>query len=225
VSTEEARLVALKQRAAARLMELPGVTAVGLGGRERTGEPTGEIVLKGVRRAQPAARRTDGGARVEAKIAGSGPGTLGCLLQHTTDPARVYALTNFRVLPENANGFAPVPGSTRMGHPVQTTEIFKCCSRIFGTFVAGNSDADRDAAVIQLDPGTKWLAEILGLGPCTGRARSQWPRWPPGTSECDARTTPATADHATDERDERSPMSPRTPRTWPDITPHSKATE
>jgi len=26
--------------------ELPGVTAVGLGGRERAGEPTGEIVLK-----------------------------------------------------------------------------------------------------------------------------------------------------------------------------------
>ena len=40
------RLIALKNRAAARFLTIPGVTAVGLGGRERAGQPTGEVVLK-----------------------------------------------------------------------------------------------------------------------------------------------------------------------------------
>jgi hypothetical protein len=39
-------LIEIKNRAAAQLMKLPGVNAVGLGGRERAGRPTGEIVLK-----------------------------------------------------------------------------------------------------------------------------------------------------------------------------------
>jgi hypothetical protein len=39
-------LVAIKERAAEQLMRLAGVNAVGLGGRVRGGQPTGEIVLK-----------------------------------------------------------------------------------------------------------------------------------------------------------------------------------
>jgi hypothetical protein len=39
-------LVAIKERAVERLMRLPGVHAVGIGGRDRDGRPTGEIVLK-----------------------------------------------------------------------------------------------------------------------------------------------------------------------------------
>jgi hypothetical protein len=37
---------AIKERAAAVLLKIPHVTAVGLGGRERNGQPTGEIVIK-----------------------------------------------------------------------------------------------------------------------------------------------------------------------------------
>src|SRR6476661_2444110 len=39
-------LFAIKDRAAERLLAIPGVTAVGIGGRERSGEPTGELVIK-----------------------------------------------------------------------------------------------------------------------------------------------------------------------------------
>jgi hypothetical protein len=39
-------LVAIKERAAEQLMRLPGVNAVGIGGRVRGGKPTGELVLK-----------------------------------------------------------------------------------------------------------------------------------------------------------------------------------
>ncbi len=42
----DASLRAVKERAADLLMTLPGVTGVGIGGRERGGAPTGELVLK-----------------------------------------------------------------------------------------------------------------------------------------------------------------------------------
>ena len=37
---------AIKERAAAQLLKLPHVNAVGFGGRRRNGQPTGEIVIK-----------------------------------------------------------------------------------------------------------------------------------------------------------------------------------
>jgi hypothetical protein len=39
-------LVTIKERAVEHLMRLPGVHAVGIGGWDRGGRPTGEIVLK-----------------------------------------------------------------------------------------------------------------------------------------------------------------------------------
>ena len=54
-------LIELKERAAAQFLDVPGVTAVGLGGRERDGRPTGEVVLKVfVERKRPAAELTPG---------------------------------------------------------------------------------------------------------------------------------------------------------------------
>ena len=45
MSSDE-ELVAIKERAVEQLFRLPGVTAVGIGGRVRDGRPTGETVLK-----------------------------------------------------------------------------------------------------------------------------------------------------------------------------------
>src|SRR5262245_16749451 len=39
-------LLAARDRAVEKLLHLPGVTAVGIGGRERGGHPTGELVLR-----------------------------------------------------------------------------------------------------------------------------------------------------------------------------------
>lgn len=54
-------LVALKNRAVTQFLSIPGVTGVGLGGRERGGRPTGEVVLKVfVARKRPAGELTPG---------------------------------------------------------------------------------------------------------------------------------------------------------------------
>jgi hypothetical protein len=54
-------LLAIKERAADMLMRIPGVTGVGIGGRERGGSPTGELVLKVfVQRKRPLAELTPG---------------------------------------------------------------------------------------------------------------------------------------------------------------------
>jgi hypothetical protein len=225
--TSDEQLIGLKKRAAGELMRNPAVTGVGLGGRERGGRPTGEIVLKVfVERKRPLAElapgealparfeglgvdvgelplagarlattpvlddaldvpgapfRPDGamdrekhrtllgGIRVQSALPGAGFGTIGCLLEHATDPGQTYALTNFHVLSKVADGTAtPVKDATRLGHPHATNSPLKCCSNMFGTFAGGGSDAVRDAALIRLDPGTKWLPEILGIGPVSG---------------------------------------------------------
>ncbi|MFI1485406.1 hypothetical protein [Streptomyces sp. NPDC020747] len=225
------RLLALKERAAARLMRIPAVTGVGLGGRERAGRPTGEIVLKVfVRRKQPLAELTPGetlppqfegvgvdvselsvavpdatpapadtdplppedpltpgastttnfdwdtkryrplvgGGRLQADVIGVGRGTLGCLLVHSTDPSKVYALTNYHVLAAIVAGQLPVVNVTRVGHPGLTPSPVKNLSAGIGVFAGGGLDTIRDAALVQLDAGTKWLAEIIEIGPVTG---------------------------------------------------------
>jgi hypothetical protein len=216
VSDEQ--LIELKERAAAQFLRIPGVTAVGLGGRERDGRPTGEVVLKVfVERKRPAAELTPGqllppefegvgvdvvelpeptlevaappqpgspgtsvadldstefrplkgGGCVQVALSGAGLGTLGCFLTDPADPAKVYALTNFHVV--NVKGGAqPVAGTTRLGQPDNQDGPTKCCSHLIGTFAAGSENTVRDAAVIRLDGGTKWLAEITEIGIVTG---------------------------------------------------------
>ena len=195
------------------------MTAVGLGGRERDGRPTGEIVLKVfVERKLPADELTPGrllpgefeglgvdvvelpepalevdpappqpgspgtsaadldstefrplkgGACVQVALAGAGLGTLGCFLTDAADPTKVYALTNFHVV--NVKGGAqPVAGTTRLGQPDNQDGPTKCCSHLIGTFAAGSGNAVRDAAVVRLDGGATWLAEITEIGVVTG---------------------------------------------------------
>jgi hypothetical protein len=65
-------------------------------------------------------------------------------------------------------GATPVANKTRLGQPTDDDGPTKCCSDIIGTFVAGGRDTTRDAALIQLDPGAEWLAEITEIGPVAG---------------------------------------------------------
>ncbi|HEY6798911.1 MAG TPA: hypothetical protein VI248_29880 [Kineosporiaceae bacterium] len=215
--TEE-ELFAAKDRAVGRLLALPGVTAVGLGGREVGGAPTGELVLRVyVERKLPldalpaehlvpaeieglatdvaemgrhtfaagppvpgrvadvpadfaddeTRRPLVGGSRLMAE---NRIGTLGCLLEHQTDPAKVYALTNWHV----AVGFdsrdinAPFD-AIRAGQP-KLASCTRCCSRLIGTVAEGEFDEIRgtDFAVIQLDVGMDWTADIFEIGAVAG---------------------------------------------------------
>jgi hypothetical protein len=225
MTSEHERLMEIKERAAREFMTRPNVTAVGIGGRERAGRPTGEIVIKvfvdrkrplsdlavddvlpvqfegiPVDVAQLPESRLDtepdpedgdeasdeplgsprmpdgrddgdkyrpllGGIQVQTELTGGGTGTLGCILVHQTDPAKVFALTNFHVVDGDDD---PDPDVTKMGQPTNFSSSTRCCSHIVGTFVAGSRDTVRDAALIQLDPGTQWMAEIVGVGLVTG---------------------------------------------------------
>jgi hypothetical protein len=221
---EHERLLGIKTRAAAEFMTRPGVTAVGLGGRERAGRPTGEVVIKVfVECKRPAAELapeqllpaefegvgidvsqlglavpdTDpdedqdapdlplgsprvprgkgdksgypqlvGGIQVQTDHTNAGTGTLGCILVHRTDPTKVYALTNFHVV-DSGREDAEV-GVTRVGQPTNFSSSTKCCSDLFGTFAGGDADVVRDGALVQLDPGTTWMAEIVDVGVVAG---------------------------------------------------------
>jgi len=114
-----------------------------------------------------------GGARLQVDLTGASGGTLGCFLRHATDPNRIFALTNFHPLSVRSPGGqqvlrAPVKNSTRVGQPTNEASSTKCCSDQFGVFAAGSRDTTRDAALVQLDPGTQWLAEVAGIGRLTG---------------------------------------------------------
>jgi hypothetical protein len=223
-------LIAAKERAAEVLMRLPGVTGVGLGGRERDGRPTGQLVLKvfverkrpldeltpgetlpaefegigidvselGIGRQETAPaieaappppapipgspltadndtdeeryRPLIGGGRVQSDMSGVGVGTLGCFLLHTTDPNKVYALTNYHVIVGKGMNRPPAAfGKTRVGQSKASTSCTKCCSHMIGTVVAGsNNTVVRDAALIQLDAGLEYRVEIIGIGVITG---------------------------------------------------------
>ncbi|WP_283138995.1 hypothetical protein [Rhizohabitans arisaemae] len=216
---DDARLIEIKDRAASRFLALPGVTAVGIGGRERAGRPTGELVIKVfVQRKRPAAELaagelipasfegvgtdlvemgeqdllgnpppppgkpevpdmdTDtarrrpllGGCAVMADLTWVGDGTLACLLKHRTDPSKVYALTNWHIIGDGDGGARSVVGATKVGQPTNQDSVTKCCSSIVGRYAGGALDTTRDAALIQLNPGTEWQADILDIGAVRG---------------------------------------------------------
>ena len=229
MAANDPRLLEIKERAAAVFMAMPGVTGVGIGGRLRDGQPTGELVIKVfVERKRPAAElppgqllpdrfegvgidvselgpsrleaappavprppgslivpinQTDetkyrpliGGGRVQVDLTGAGFGTLGCFLQHTTDPSKVFALTNFHVVsvrtPDSLHVLrAPTRNSTRVGQPTSEASSTKCCSDQFGTFAAGSEDVTRDAALVQLEPGTQCADRLVRPVPRPNRA-------------------------------------------------------
>lgn len=211
----DAELRAIRDRAEPLLFKIPGVTAVGIGGRERAGRPTGEVVLKvfvrlkrprdqvatkdmipsefeGVptdvselgtpelleapppgKEALPDNHLEDdrrrplvGGSQIQVDLTGAGVGTLGCLLRHTTDANKFYALTCFHVL--RAKSGDPTAGITKAGQSTNEDSSTKCCSDIIGTFAGGAKDALRDAGIVQLSPGMTWKAEILEIGVVRG---------------------------------------------------------
>jgi hypothetical protein len=208
---------AIKRRAASAFLKLPGVHSVGLGGRERSGQPTGEPVIKvfvlkkvpvsdlSPEHVIPATfegvgtdivgcgrdvllsdpppggklgttfvddgryRPLRGGAQVQGANRRN-PGTLGFLAQVAGAPNTVMAVTVHHALFEEETDQIP---NMKVGQPTPDESMTGCCSSVFGKFAAGHFDSvpvqPLDAAVIRLDPGTKWLAEIKNIGPVRGK--------------------------------------------------------
>lgn len=215
------QLIAMKDRAAAAFLEIPGVTAVGLGGRERAGRRTGELCIKVfVAHKRPAEELTPGellppafegmgvdvsvlgevepqmgtpipkeippgslgesstdgtnyrpltgGARVEVDLSGSGLGTGGSVWRNVNNND-VYLLTNFHVVSAGVNlATLPTRDVTRVGQSTSSSGPTECCNDIIGTFAGGGRNPLRDAALIRLDPGTRYLAEVKCVGVVAG---------------------------------------------------------
>ena len=56
----------------------------------------------------------------------------------------------------------------RVGQPKPEGSLTGCCPGVIGSYAAGHSDFDVDAALVQLDPGLEYRAEIEELGIVTG---------------------------------------------------------
>jgi len=209
----------IKDRAARRLLALPGVLLVGLGSKEVGDQPTGELAIKVFVRVKRPPEQIPAAELIPAEIeglptdvvqtgeirpvdeppgcfdippivdidnaryrplTGGGQirpqnselaGTMGCFLVDINDPSlsKVYGLTCYHVLavPDVP---APVVGQSRVGQPLGKLNNMGCWSDLIGTFAGGGMTDFSDEAVIQLDPGTQWLAEIQDIGIVTGVA-------------------------------------------------------
>jgi hypothetical protein len=95
-------------------------------------------------------------------------GTMGCLVWNTSDHGQAWGLTCYHVIAP-ADIPAPVAGTTEVGQPT-TGSCSGCCQGTFGKYAAGNRVAplsgtpDRDEALVRLDPGMQWKADIIGIG-------------------------------------------------------------
>jgi hypothetical protein len=201
----------LVKRAAARLGKLPGVHIVGIGGREKGGMPTGQLVLKvytekkrrpeelspselipdeieGLRTdvvetgsfrlstapgvpqvpEQEAYKQGDfdrkrpikGGTQLGAKGGPAMPGTLGFMARVTGDPKRIMAVTCFHAIYPTGT----FELNRKCGQPNPEESSTKCCDNKIGLCVAGHYDADLDGALVQVDGGQEWVAEIHQIG-------------------------------------------------------------
>lgn len=100
---------------------------------------------------------------------GSGAkGTMGCFVWNTANHDQVWGLTNYHVVnPDDVP--APVAGKTDVGQP-DTGSCSGCCKGTFGKYAGGNrvgpagGSPDRDEAVVRLNPGMVWKAQIIGIG-------------------------------------------------------------
>lgn len=116
-----------------------------------------------------------GGCQIHVDMQSALWGTVGCMLVKVGDLSKVYALTNWHLVVGHQGAsasspeIAPTFGETKLGQPTEKDSVTKCCSEIIGKVAAGARDGVRDAAVVQLDPGTQWRADVLEIGAVSGR--------------------------------------------------------
>ena len=96
---------------------------------------------------------------------GPGRGTLGCICTVTGAPNRVIALTCHHVAFRRC---AETASSEEVGQPIGRSSSTESCHDIFGRLVDAQCDTDVDVALVQLQGGMQWLAQIEGDGVVAG---------------------------------------------------------
>jgi hypothetical protein len=104
-----------------------------------------------------------GGTQI-ARAAGSGAGTLGCMFTVLNDPNTILAVTNHHVIYDNCGTAA---NHEEVGQAKGSTSSSACCSDIIGKILDAQCDADVDIALIKLDPGSQYFAEVHEIGRVT----------------------------------------------------------
>jgi hypothetical protein len=102
-----------------------------------------------------------GGIAIQGEIAAQG--TLGLILESSSDRNAGYGLSNHHVLLDLA-----ATGQSAH-HPDEASSLSFCCSNKIGSIVSSRMDVTNDAACVRLSPGVKWKPDILDLGPVRGR--------------------------------------------------------
>jgi hypothetical protein len=196
----------IKERAATRLLALPGVHAVGVGAKQVDGKRTEDVAIavfvehkrplnevpaderipdeiEGVKTdviEMPVpqtiqvpgqlfgAKREDtkkyrpirGGTQCQRE--GHGFGTFGCLFTIPSDPKTIIAATNHHVIYTNCSDKA---NKEQVGQADGSTSSSHCCEDIVGTVLAAVCDTEVDIALVKLNGGEEWLAEVQEVGP------------------------------------------------------------
>jgi hypothetical protein len=109
------------------------------------------------------------GDPVAGRVDSTEVGTIGPLLRDRSDPGKVYALTCYHILCRLEKGRVverPEIGA-RVGQAKPNGCLSHCCNDCFGTLVRGDFEEDTwlDFALVQLDPGTRYLGAVKGIGP------------------------------------------------------------
>lgn len=101
-----------------------------------------------------------GGVQV-ARASSSGVGTLGCICDVTGDATKVIALTCHHVI------YSPgaTPSNEEVGQPNGQSSSSASCDDIFGHVLDAQLDEDVDVALIRLNGGTQYLAEMADASP------------------------------------------------------------
>jgi hypothetical protein len=98
-------------------------------------------------------------------------GTLGCLVRRPSIPGMAYALTCEHVITsiDRSTGiglYEPEVGVTKVGQPDGDTGSSGCCDDTIGTYAVGiRIPTMMDEALIRLDAGMSYAADILEIGP------------------------------------------------------------
>jgi hypothetical protein len=196
----------IKERAAPRLLALPGVHAVGVGAKQVDGKRTEDVAIAVfVEHKRPLAEvpadervpeqiegvKTDviempvpqtiqvpgqlfgtkreddkkyrpirGGTQCARE--GQGFGTFGCLFTMPSDPKTVIAATCHHVIYTNCSDKA---NKEQVGQADGSTSSSHCCQDIIGSVLAARCDNEVDVALIKLNGGEDWLAEVQEVGP------------------------------------------------------------
>ena len=134
-------------------------------GAVATPAPPGQPAIPFANRDQDKKRPLLGGTHMEGGLSENDyMGTLGCIMISTTDATKAYAFTNWHVM-QGQNQKDPTIGQTKAGQPTNKESSTKCCSHIIGTLTAGERTTSTDAALIALQPGMQWQADVVDIGP------------------------------------------------------------